>query len=78
MHADYTIIPKDKVEMIKRQVEKLSGEPTSPSFYAVQSILFNLDIWTQWDYETRRIIGEAEEEKRQASPEVSDVSASSV
>ena len=78
MHADYTIIPKDKVEMIKQQVERLRGEPTSPQHYAVESILFNLDLWTQWDYEMRRIIGEAKEEKRPASTEVLDVSASSV
>jgi len=78
MHSDYTIIPKNKVDMIKQQIERLRGEPLSPQSYLVESIIFNLDLWTQWDDEMRRIVGEAEEEQRQASTEVSDISAASV
>ena len=77
MHADYTIIPKDKLEEIKDRIKQLRGEPTSPQSIDVELILFKLDLWTQWDDEIRRIVGEAEEEQRQAS-EVSDVSAASV
>jgi len=78
MHSDYTIIPKNKVDMIKQQIERLRGEPRSPQSYLVESILFNLDLWTHWDDEMRRLVGEAEEEQRQASTEVSDISAASV
>jgi len=78
MHSDYTIIPKNKVDMIKQQIERLRGEPLSPQSYLVESIIFNLDLWTQWDDEFRRLVGEAEEEQRQASTEVSDISAASV
>ena len=45
----------------------------------LKSIIFRLDIWTDWDDETRRIVGETEEEQRQVSTaEVSDISAASV
>ena len=77
MHADFTIIPKDKLEEIKGRIDELRGEPTSPQTRAVELILMKLDLWTQWDDDIRRIVGEAEEEQRQAS-EVSDVSAASV
>ena len=78
MHSDYTIIPKNKVDMIKEQIERLRGEPRSPQSYLVESIIFNLDLWTHWDDEMRRIVGEAEEERCQASTEVSDISTASV
>lgn len=78
MHADYTIIPKDKLEEITQQIKRLRGEPNSPQSSAVELILFKLDLWTQWDDEVRRIVGETEEEPRQVSTEVSDISAASV
>ena len=52
---------------------------TSGKKSALKAIIFRLDIWTDWDDETRRIVGETEEEQRQVSTsEVSGISAASV
>ena len=81
MHSEFTMIPVVRKDGLLEDLKELAAEVDD--FWQqerLKSIIFRLDLWTDWDDETRRIVGEAEEEQRQVSTsqEVSDISAASV
>ena len=78
MDSQFTLIPFKQRDRIVRDLKKLSEDLDSIQQMKMESIVYSLELWTQWDDDIRRIVGEAEEERRQASPEVSDISVASV
>ena len=80
MHSEFTMIPVVRKDSILEDLKDLEAEVDD--FWQkerLKRIIFRLDIWTDWDDETRRIVGETEEEQRQVSTsEVSGISAASV
>ena len=67
----------DQLQWIRADIKegKASAETTTLQLKTVEMLL---NVWTDWDDECRRLISEAEEEPRQVSTEVSDISAASV
>ena len=78
MDSQFTIIPFKQRDRIVNDLQRLSEGLDSTQQLKVESIIWTLELWTQWDDDIRRIVGEAEEERRQASPQVSDISVASV
>jgi len=84
MHREYTLIPIAKRDHILDQLQWIQADlregKAIPTITAMQldNVQMLLSIWTEWDDECRRLISETEEEPRQVSPEVSDISAASV
>ena len=79
MHSEFTMIPVVRKDSLLEDLKDLAAEVDDFWQNSVfKSIIFRLDIWTDWDPDVRRIVGETEEEQRQVSPEVSDISAASV
>ena len=81
MHSEFTMIPVVRKDSLLEDLKDLEAEVDDfwQQQNAFKSIIFRLDVWTDWDAETRKIVGEAEEEQRQVSTsEVSDISAASV
>ena len=75
MHSDFTMIPVVRKDSLLEDLKDLAAEVDD--FWQrerLQSIIFRLDLWTDWDSDVRRIVGEAEEEGSPSlNPEVSDV-----
>ena len=84
MHSEYTLIPIHKRDALLEQLQWIQADiregKASMEMLPLQlaNVQMVLQVWTDWDDECRRLISEAEEEQRQVSPEVSDISAASV
>ena len=62
MHSEFTMIPVVRKDSLLEDLKDLEAEVDD--FWQkerLKSIIFRLDIWTDWDDETRRIVGETEE-----------------
>ena len=76
MHTDYTVIPVFKRDEILSDLKDLQAEVEDYcQDMRLQSIIFRLDCWSNWDPTFLRLVGETEEEGsvRSQQPEVSDV-----
>ena len=67
MHSEYTLIPIakrdeliEKLQWLKADIEAGNSIPEMLTLQ-VNSVQTILNVWTDWDDECRRIIGEAEE-----------------
>jgi len=79
MDSRYTIIPFKQRDRIVRDLKNFTEGLNDIQQLRMETIIYSLELWTQWDDDVRRIVGEAEEEQRQASTlEVSDISAASL
>ena len=80
MDSQYTVIPFDKRDSILEDLKDLQAE-IDDVFMGIRldSIIFRLECWSQWDPDFLRLVGEAEEEQPSGlNTEVSDVFAVSV
>lgn len=76
MRSDFTMIPVVRKDSLLEDLKDLAAEVDDfLQQQRLQSIIFRLDLWTDWDPDVRRIVGETEEEGsvRSQQPEVSDV-----
>jgi len=78
MDSRYTIIPFKQRDRIVRDLKNFTEGLNDIQQIRMETIIYSLELWTQWDDDVRKIVGEAEEEQRQASTlEVSEISAAS-
>jgi hypothetical protein len=82
MNRNYTFIPIDKrdevIVRLRSVCDRLDIDKDFSTCLSLETAIQVLSIWTDWDEECTRLIAEAEEERRQVSPEVSDISVASV
>ena len=76
MDSQYTVIPFDKRDSILEDLKDLQAE-IDDVFMGIRldSIIFRLECWSQWDPDFLRLVGEVEaEEEGSVKPKPSEVS----